>query len=122
MLAGLGPSLRWDDEFLRFRAVLIKKLMVEKWNEWFRNPCSGFEEAVFKKLLVSLGQQSGFTAEEFFYSEATWQQICESYDKYNANNSFIDYVWTIKAMHTPLLLHAADQQQRYLVLYCFSRM
>jgi hypothetical protein len=26
-------SLRWDDEFLRFRAVHFNKLMVEKWNE-----------------------------------------------------------------------------------------
>ena len=34
MLTGLGPSLRWDDEFLRFRAVLIYKLMVEKWNQY----------------------------------------------------------------------------------------
>jgi hypothetical protein len=33
MLMGLGPSLRWDDEYLRFRAVIINELMVEKWNK-----------------------------------------------------------------------------------------
>lgn len=86
-------------------------LASEKLHEWFRNPCLGFEESVLKKLLVSLGQQSGFTADEFFYSEATWQQICECYDKYNANNSFIDYVWTIKAMHTPLFKLASIAHQ-----------
>ncbi len=86
-------------------------LASKKLHEWFRNPCSGFEESVLKKLLVSLGQQSGFTAEEFFYSEATWQQICEYYDKYSANNSFIDYVWTIKAMHTPLFKLASIAHQ-----------
>lgn len=74
----------------------------EKLHDWFRNPCAGFEEAVMEKLLVSLGQPSGFTAEEFFYSNAAWQQICESYNKYNAENSFIGYIWTIKAMHAPL--------------------
>jgi hypothetical protein len=32
LCSGLGPSLRWDDEYLRFREVPIYKLMVEKWN------------------------------------------------------------------------------------------
>lgn len=82
-----------------------------KLHDWFRTPCSGIHETVLKKLLVSLGHPSGFTAEEFFYSEAAWQQICEYYDKYNAQNSFIDYIWTIKAMHTPLfkLAYVAHQ-------------
>jgi hypothetical protein len=31
-LTACRGRLRWDGEFLRLRAVLINKLMVEKWN------------------------------------------------------------------------------------------
>ena len=31
MLAGLGPSLRWDDEYLKLREIPLGKLMGEKW-------------------------------------------------------------------------------------------
>ncbi len=82
-----------------------------KLHDWFRAPCSGFDEAVLKKLLVTLGQTPGFTAEEFFYSEAAWEQICDRYNKYNVHNSFIDYIWAIKAMHTPLFKIASIAHQ-----------
>ncbi|SEK42239.1 GT4 family glycosyltransferase PelF [Nitrosovibrio tenuis] len=78
-----------------------------KLHERFRNPCSGFDEAALKKLLVSLGQPSGFSAEEFSFSDAAWQHICEYYNKYNAGNSFIHYLWAIKATHIPLFLLAS---------------
>jgi polysaccharide biosynthesis protein PelF len=73
-----------------------------KLHDWFRNPCSGFDKAAIEDMLVSLGQPSGFTAEEFFFSDATWQQICEYYSKYNSENSFIHYLWAIKSTHAPL--------------------
>jgi LPS-assembly lipoprotein len=34
---GLSPSLRWDDEYLRFREIPIKSLMVAKWRETCRS-------------------------------------------------------------------------------------
>src|SRR5450759_4393562 len=37
LCSGLGPSLRWDDEYLRLRAILIRKLKFENWNHWFPN-------------------------------------------------------------------------------------
>ncbi|SDW71865.1 GT4 family glycosyltransferase PelF [Nitrosomonas communis] len=73
-----------------------------KLHDWFRNPCSSFDEALVSKILVSLGQPSGFTVEEFFYSVAAWEQICKQYNENNADNSFIDYIWAIKSMHAPL--------------------
>ncbi len=86
-------------------------LKSRKLHDWFRNPCSNFDEAEVRKLLVSLGQLSGFTMEEFFYSVATWQHICECYDEYDADNSFIDYIWAIKAMHAPLFRLASIAHQ-----------
>jgi polysaccharide biosynthesis protein PelF len=78
-----------------------------KLHDWFRNPCSGFDKADLEKLLISLGQPSGFTAEEFFFSEAAWQHICEYYNKYNEGNSFIHYLWAIRATHAPLFMLAS---------------
>ena len=91
------------------RHAYVKESM--KLHNWFRNPCSGLDEEVIKELLVSLGEPSGFTAEEFFYSQAAWQQLCECYEKFNANNSFVDYVWTIKALHAPLFMLARVAHQ-----------
>ena len=82
-----------------------------KLHDWFRNPCSGFDEAALEKLLVSLGQPSGFTAEEFFFGDGTWRQICEYYNKYDAENSFIHYLWAIKATHAPLFKLATVAHQ-----------
>ena len=42
MLAGLGPSLRWDDEYLRFRAVPINNLKFKKWNNKQLAGCNPF--------------------------------------------------------------------------------
>jgi polysaccharide biosynthesis protein PelF len=82
-----------------------------KLHDWFRNPCSGFDKDELKKLLTSFGQPSGFTAEEFFFSEAAWQQACEYYNEYNSGNSFIHYLWAIRATHTPLFMLASIAQR-----------
>src|SRR5690349_19141092 len=41
-----------------------------KLHDWFRSPCLPFDESDLKGLLVSLGESSGFTAEEFYFSDA----------------------------------------------------
>src|SRR3982751_2235843 len=78
-----------------------------KLHDWFRNPCSGFDESNLKRLLVSLGQPGGFTADEFYFSDAAWRYICEYYSRYNEGNSFIHYLWTIKGTHIPLFMLAS---------------
>ena len=82
-----------------------------KLHDWFRNPCAGVDEAAMKKLLVSLGQPSGFTAEQFFYSDSTWQHICEYYNKYSSENSFLHYLWAVRATHAPLFKLASVAHQ-----------
>jgi polysaccharide biosynthesis protein PelF len=77
-----------------------------KLHNWFRNPCSDLHESDLKRLLVSLDEPSGFTAEEFYFSDASWRYICEYYSRYNEGNSFIHYLWTIKSTHIPLFMLA----------------
>lgn len=78
-----------------------------KLHDWFRNPCTGLNESDLKRLLVSLGEPSGFTAEEFYFSDAAWRQICDDYNRYNEGNSFIHYLWAIKSTHIPLFMLAS---------------
>src|SRR5690348_15850223 len=78
--------------------------------DWSSDVCSSdlpFDESDLKGLLVSLGESSGFTAEEFYFSDAAWQYICEYYGRYNEGNSFIHYLWAIKSTHIQLFLLAS---------------
>lgn len=86
-------------------------LAAEKLHEWFRDPGIGYDEEIAKQVLTTLGQKSGCTVEEFFYSEAAWEQICASHQRFCPESSFINYVWTIRAMYSPLFKLAAIAHQ-----------
>lgn len=86
-------------------------LAAEKLHEWFRDPDIGYDEKIAKQVLTTLGQKSGCTAEEFFYSEAAWEQMCTSYQRFCPEGSFINYVWSIRAMYTPLFKLASIAHQ-----------
>jgi len=42
------------------------------------------------------------TADDFLYSEASWEMICDHYRRFCTDPSFVDYFWTVRIMHTPL--------------------
>jgi len=42
------------------------------------------------------------TADDFLYSEASWDMICDHYRRFCTDPSFVDYFWTVRIMHTPL--------------------
>ncbi|WP_432723379.1 GT4 family glycosyltransferase PelF [Jeongeupia wiesaeckerbachi] len=43
---------------------------------------------------------------DFLYSEAAWDFICNQYRQHSTDPSFVDYFWTIRAMHAPVWLLA----------------
>ncbi len=73
-----------------------------KLHDWFKNPKNQCSDAIINKVLTTMGQANGFTAEEFFYSDIAWQTICTSHLENCHDESFIAYFWTIRAMHAPL--------------------
>ncbi|MEF3074846.1 GT4 family glycosyltransferase PelF [Methylobacter sp. Wu1] len=85
-------------------------LKAEKFHEWFRNPRIGYDDELARQVLTGLGQDSGCTAEDFFYSEAAWEQLCASHQRFCAESSFINYIWTVRAMHAPLFKLASIAQ------------
>lgn len=42
--------------------------------------------------------------ETFLYSKGAWNHICEQYRERSTDPSFVDYFWTIRAMHAPVWL------------------
>jgi polysaccharide biosynthesis protein PelF len=82
-----------------------------KLHEWFQSPRTGYDEKLVHQVLKGMGQKSGCTIEEFFHSEAAWEQICSSHQQFCPEGSFINYIWTIRAMHEPLFKLASIAHQ-----------
>lgn len=83
----------------------------QKLHEWLRDSAVTYEETLTQRVLAGLGQQAGCTFEDFLYSEAAWDRICENYQRFCPSSSFIDYLRTVRAMHVPLFKLAAIAHQ-----------
>jgi glycosyltransferase involved in cell wall biosynthesis len=53
-----------------------------------------------------LGSTSGISQEDFLYSKASWDYITRQYREHCTEPSFVDYFWSIRAMHAPLFVLA----------------
>ena len=53
-----------------------------------------------------LGLAGGIREEDFLYSEASWEYISRQYRERCTEPSFVDYFWSIRAMHAPLFVWA----------------
>jgi glycosyltransferase involved in cell wall biosynthesis len=84
----------------------------QKLQEWFKSPGADYDEKLVQQLFKGLGKASGCTSEEFFYSEAAWEQICASHQRFCPDSSFINYIWTMRTMHAPLFKLAAIAHQQ----------
>jgi glycosyltransferase involved in cell wall biosynthesis len=85
----------------------------KKLHDWFQSPDTDYDEKLVQQLLTGMGQKSGCTIEEFLHSEAAWEQICASHQRFCPDSSFINYIWTIRTMHAPLFkLASVAHQQR----------
>ncbi len=47
-------------------------------------------------------EQKDLNYTDFLYSEEAWSFITECYEKSTPDSSFLDYFWTIRAMHAPV--------------------
>ena len=46
--------------------------------------------------------QGRLPLESFLYNEGSWEHICEQYRSRSTDPSFVDYFWTVRAMHAPI--------------------
>ncbi len=71
-------------------------------HDWFKNPDKKKYHEILNQIIKLFDPLDGLTPEQFHHSEASWEFICEHYEKFCSEPSFIDYFWTVKNMHAPL--------------------
>ena len=72
-------------------------------HDWFRAPGSAPVPAVFDAAILQPGRSDATCAAEFFHSEAAWGQIVESYERTCPHASLMDYFWSVRNTHEPLM-------------------
>jgi glycosyltransferase involved in cell wall biosynthesis len=64
------------------------------------------DNLVMQSVFNQLGDKQGISRDDFLFSEEAWKTICDDYQKYCTEPSFIDYFWSVRIMHAPLFLLA----------------
>ncbi len=72
---------------------------------------SGGSSDALDRMLTSLGSREGISRKEFLFSSNSWEYLREKYLSNCPQASFLDYFWTIRAMHGPLFTLAAIAQK-----------
>lgn len=76
--------------------------VVRKLHRHFREFQSPNLDEILADLMHHLHDLHTLDLESFLYSKQAWNFISQNYDKFSSNNSFLDYFWTIRAIHGPL--------------------
>jgi glycosyltransferase involved in cell wall biosynthesis len=75
----------------------------ERLHKWFREPVGAPDEKWLDQVVSQKNRFEAAGANDFFYSKAAWNQICESYSRNCPDASFKAYFWSVRNMHTPLM-------------------
>lgn len=94
-----------DEEFPNPKAIdgnAPAYQVVRKLHYYFREFKTPDLDELLKALMQHLHELQTINLESFLYSKQAWNFITENYDKFSNRSSFLDYFWTIRAMHGPL--------------------
>lgn len=56
----------------------------------------------FRTLARDMLPGGKLTLEDFLHSERAWELICNRYQRFCTDPSFVDFFWTVRIMHSPL--------------------
>ncbi|MFM2476143.1 GT4 family glycosyltransferase PelF [Celerinatantimonas sp. MCCC 1A17872] len=89
---------------------------------YFRQTDRPIPEENIKELFSSLGVLNGFEMTDFLYSEASWDVICQYFERYCDDPSFINFFWTYRSMFAPLfkIAELARQAPKTRVVHSIS--
>jgi glycosyltransferase involved in cell wall biosynthesis len=89
---------------------------------YFKNPKKNSKGEAFGDVLRHIKQFKTLELNDFLYSEEAWNFITERYENGPSNKSFLDYFWSIRAMHQPIfsLLNALDDAPEAKVYHSIS--
>lgn len=74
----------------------------QRFHAFLRDPRSELPPGLLPRFLASIGAKEGIPLADFLLSKASWDSICENYQQYGTEASFLDYFWTVRMMHAPL--------------------
>lgn len=76
----------------------------------------------FREVARAMLPGGSLTLDDFLHSEIAWEMICDRYQRYCTDPSFVDYFWTVRIMHQPLwkLAHIAKTLIPVRVLHAVS--
>ncbi|MCX7086994.1 MAG: GT4 family glycosyltransferase PelF [Methylococcales bacterium] len=75
---------------------------IRKLHKHFRDFNSPDLNTLLNDLMMHLHELHTLDFSSFLYSRESWTFITDNYDKFSSDASFLDYFWTIRAMHGPL--------------------
>lgn len=75
---------------------------IHRLHEYFGGQHSKELSAILKRVMGFIHDSKEINTETFLYSRESWDFITAQYEKSSGDNSFLDYFWTIRAMHAPL--------------------
>lgn len=80
---------------------------VEELHDYLRSPARDrFDSALFERVFAELFKGGKLSEQAFLYSRASWDYTTKQYRRFSTDPSFVDYFWTVRAMHQPLWLFA----------------
>ncbi|ACO03408.1 MAG TPA: DUF3492 domain-containing protein [Persephonella sp.] len=108
-----------SDEKPSVKKTRIKKedfLYIKKLHRWFKSRSQTDLPEYIKDLDFYTEK---VTIEKFLYSEEAWRFILSKYYRFSPDQSFIDYFWTIRNIHTPIWVVArlAKRIKNYRVIH-----
>ncbi|MCK5898473.1 MAG: GT4 family glycosyltransferase PelF [Methylococcales bacterium] len=83
---------------------------IRRMYEYFQTPEKSSKGQAFGDVLRHIKHLKTLDLNDFLYSEEAWDFITERYEKGTPTKSFLDYFWSIRAMHQPIfaLIDALD--------------
>ena len=74
---------------------------VARFHETMRHAATGSTASLADEAARLLGHE-GVDEETFLHSKAAWEFIADQYRSHCTDPSFVDYFWTVRAMHRPI--------------------
>lgn len=71
-------------------------------HQYFRNNNTSDLKILLREVMKYVYEFKEINYESFLYSREAWNFITQQYERYSRDSSFLDYFWTIRAMHGPL--------------------
>jgi len=80
-------------------------LKAEQLHDSFRSDCPQ-ETDLFALLDMVANKKAEISHGQFLFSHSAWESIVRSYEKHCTDPSFLNYFWTVRAMHAPVFMLA----------------